>query len=317
MAEGPLNALLLVDAAAIALGLALAAGGLASSAWLRGRGSRWADRTLAQARGARSLGFALGLAGLGVAPWLQAAAMSEQAPWEATGALATLLRDTHFGHAALAGLAAWLAAGALVLWPREGEAGAGRRAAGVLALAAFVITRSVVSHAGARGDASLEVAMDALHLAAACLWVGIVLAGARLALPPESATGAERADAAHWVARMSATATLALALVVATGALKAWQALAAAESLAQAAGSAYGRTLAAKIVLVGVAASLGGVNRFVVLPALSGRRASARAGDGARWRRRLIGILRAEALTLLLVLAAAALLSGTEPPGSA
>jgi putative copper resistance protein D len=316
MAESLLQLLLPADAVAIALGLALAVGGLASSAWLQARGSAWAARTSVQARGARRLGFVLGLAALVLAPVLEAMSVSDEPLSEAAGALATLMRHTHYGHAALVGLAAWLAAGGLVLLPANAADVPPRRAAGLATVAAFIVTRSVVSHAGAHGDASVAVVLDALHLAAACLWVGIVLAGARLVLPPESATGGERADAAHWVARMSATAALALFLLVATGAVKAWQALEGAETLSQAAGSAYGRTLAAKLGLAAIAALLGGINRFAVLPALDGRRPAARAGDGARWRHRLVVILRAEALVLLLVLGVAALLAGTEPPAS-
>jgi putative copper resistance protein D len=314
MTDGPQGLLLPADAVVIALGLALALGGLASAAWLRGRGSDWRGRTLARAREARRGGFALALAGLALAPVLEAGAMGDPPGWPSTDTLATLLRHTHYGHAALAGLAAWLAAGALVLAPRTGEPGRVRQSAGLLAILVVIATRSAVSHADARGDASLAVAVDVAHVALAVLWVGIVFAGARLALPPESARRADRADAMHWVARMSATATCSLAGVVATGAFKAWEMLAPAGPLLQAAASDYGRLLALKLALVTIAALLGGINRFRVLPALAGRQPAARAGDGARWRRRLLAILRVEALVLLLVMTAAALLAGTEPP---
>jgi len=43
----------------------------------------------------------------------------------------------------------------------------------------------------------------------------------------------------------------------------------------------------------------------------------AEGADGGRWRLGLVRILRFEAVTLLLALIAAAVLSNTEPPGNA
>jgi putative copper resistance protein D len=311
MAEDAPNVPLLAAAVAIALGLALVAGALASRAWMRGRSSAWRDRVLAQAARTCRLGFALGGAGLLAALWLGSAAMSGVPVREAGPAVGRVLRHTHFGLAWLTGLAAWLAAAACLA--PERDAGRGR-AAGLVALAVFVATRSVVSHAGAQGDASLDVLVDMLHVAFACCWVGIVLVGARLELPPPAASASERGDAAHWVASMSTSATVALCGVVATGTFKAWRALAPAASLAHAFDSGYGHALAAKLVLVALAAMLGGLDRFAVLPALARELAAGRPDDDARWRRRLVAILRVEALVLILVVVAAAALGSAEPP---
>ena len=77
-----------------------------------------------------------------------------------------------------------------------------------------------------------------------------------------------------------------------------------------------GRALAGKLTLVALAAALGGFNRFRVLPSLF---VSLRAGGGgevkAPWPHRLKIVLRVEAVVLCLVLVAAAVLAGTEPPG--
>jgi len=79
--------------------------------------------------------------------------------------------------------------------------------------------------------------------------------------------------------------------------------------------SEYGFALGSKLALVAIAAALGGVNRFRVLPALfDGLSADIREAVIRPWRRRLETVLRLEALVLLLVIVAAAVLAGTEPP---
>jgi len=190
-----------------------------------------------------------------------------------------------------------------------------RFALSLCAVAVFVATRSAVSHAASHGDVTVDVAVDWAHLLFVCTWVGIVMAGARLALPSAGASKVERHAATHWVVRMSTTATVALVGIVATGLYKAWRVFEPVASAVQFVDSDYGRTLAVKLVFVGVAAALGGANRFVVLPRLFAELAEIE--DGGRWRRGLVRILRFEAVTLLLVLIAAAVLSNTEPPGDA
>jgi putative copper resistance protein D len=111
---------------------------------------------------------------------------------------------------------------------------------------------------------------------------------------------------------MSTSATVALVGIAATGVFKIWRALEPAVSVRQFIDSSYGEALAVKLLLVAIAIALGGINRFRVLPRLFDRMAS--AGTAERWGRALVAILRFEALTLALVLVAAAVLSGIEPP---
>jgi putative copper resistance protein D len=266
-----------------------------------------------QALGARRLGFVLGLVGVLAALWFEAAAMTDTPLSQAGPAAAALLQHTHFGRAWLVGLVAWLAMGALACGAKGMGSRPGRFLSGVLAVAVFVVTRSVVSHAGSHGDVTLDVAVDWVHLVLVCLWVGIVLAGARLAIPDSHAHQAERGDAARWVSLMSTNATTALIGIGATGVFKIWRAFEAAASIQQFVASSYGQTLAVKLLLVVVAIVLGGINRFRVLPRLFVQLAS--AGNDLGWSRRLVAILRFEALTLTVVLVAAAVLSGMEPPG--
>ena len=315
MGEGTLRILAMAAMAAVHLGLALVVGAIASQGWLWRRSSAWRDAVVGQALALRRLGFAFGLVGLLAALWVEAALMTGQPLMQAGPAVVTLLSHSHFGHAALLGGVLWLAAAALLVPQASRRDGAPRFAVSLGALAVFIATRSVVSHAGSHGDLTVDVAVDWVHLLLVCTWVGIVAAGARLALPPSGAPTVEREAATRWVARMSTTATIALVGIAATGLYKVWRAFEPAASLVQFVDSGYGRTLAVKLVFVGVAAVLGAANRFVVLPRLFAELAE--AGDGGRWRRGLVRILRFEAMTLLLVLIAAAVLSNTEPPGDA
>jgi len=315
MGEGSLRILAMAATVAVHLGLALVVGAIASQLWLWRRPSRWRDAVVAEALGMRRLGFALGLAGVLAALWFEAAVMTEQPLMQAGSAIGTLLTHSHFGHATLVGVVAWLAAAALLAPQASSRDEAIRFGLSLGALMVFVATRSVVSHAGSHGDVTVDVAVDVAHLLLVCSWVGIVVAGARLTLPSSTAPALERAAATRWVESMSSTATVALVGIGATGLYKVWRVFESAPSALQFVASDYGRTLAVKLVLVGMAAALGGANRFIVLPRLLTELAE--AGDGGRWRLGLARILRFEAVTLLLVLIAAAVLSDTEPPGDA
>jgi copper resistance protein D len=313
MGEGTLRILAMAATVAVHLGLALVVGAIASQVWLWRRPSSWRDVVVKQALGMRRLGFALGLAAVLAALWFEAAIMTDEPLLQAGPAIGTLLSHSHFGHATLVGIVAWLAAAALLAPRASSRDEVVRFALSLGAVAVFVATRSVVSHAGSQGDVTVDVAVDLAHLLLVCTWVGIVMAGARLALPSSGAPALERAAATQWVARMSSTATVALVGIGATGLYKVWRVFEPAPSALQFVDSDYGRTLVIKLVFVGLAAALGGANRFVVLPRLSTELAE--AGDGGRWRRGLVRILRFEAVTLLLALIAAAVLSNTEPPG--
>jgi len=315
MGEGTLRILAMAADVAVHLGLALVVGAVASQGWLWRRPSSWRDVVVGQALGMRRLGFALGLAGVLAALWFEAAIMTEQPPMQAGSAIGTLLLHSHFGHATLVGVAAWLAAAAFLVPQASRRDEAIRFALSLGAIVVFVASRSAVSHAASRGDVTVDVAVDVAHLLLVCTWVGIVAAGARLTLPSSGAPALERAAATRWVARMSSTATVALVGIGASGLYKVWRVLESAPSALQFVASDYGRTLVVKLVFVGVAAALGGANRFVVLPRLLTDLAGAE--DGGRWRRGLVRILRFEAVTLLLVLVAAAVLGSTEPPGDA
>ena len=316
MPEGSLRLFLMAATVAIHLGLALVIGSLASRAWVWRRSSAWSARVAHQAMQTSRLGFALGLVGVGASAWFEAMEMSDSSLLSAGPAFASLIRNSHFGRAWAIGLVAWLTAASLSSTRLTATRRTGPFVLALLAVGVFAVTRSVVSHAGSQGDLTVDVAADWVHLVLVCLWVGIVLVGARLALPSDLAPQDERADAARWVSLLSTTATAAIVGIGATGLFKVSRGWTVLVSLPQYVGSDYGKALAAKLALVVFAAALGGLNRFVVLPRLFEGLAAGPAWGGGHWRRRLLLILRVEAATLFLVLCAAAVLSTSELPGT-
>ncbi len=305
MPEGLLRYLMFGDAVAIQCGLALMAGGLASMHWLRQCAPSWARGVIQASRRSCTIGAGITLFASIAALWFQAAAMGDGTLGAAGSMVPMMVRETHYGHAWSAGFGALTAA---VI----GMAVSVRFfvPVGALGLAAFMLTRSVVSHAGVDGDFTLKVLVDWVHLVLVCLWVGMVFLGAFIALRRAPNTQVDEADSAIWVSSLSQAPTVALVGILSTGALKIWW---ATPSIAQLVASSYGGVLLVKLLLVGAAIALGGVNRFFVMPPLLGRlRGTARTAPNPQ--RRFGHVLRMEALVLLLVLVAAAVLSGTPNP---
>jgi putative copper resistance protein D len=310
MTQSLLGDLLLADVVAINAGISLVLGSLASDHWLRDAASPWSAANRARGTVARRVGLVLTSLGLIFAIWFQAALMGDVPVLQAGSTAQVLLRDTHFGHVALAGMVAWCVV-TVASWRVEPH---GRVRLGLigLGLATLVWSRSAVGHAGSQGDLSFDVANDGAHLLAACLWVGMVVFAASVQLPAVGAQVQQRFDATQWVASLSSTATVALVIVVLTGSFKIWT---NGTSLTALVSSDYGLALGAKLALVALATALGGFNRCRILPGLFVD-LRADVGDAALrpWRHHLKTVLRLEALVLLLVLVAAAGLAGMEPP---
>jgi copper resistance protein D len=294
---------------ALNLGTALAVGCCLSAAWMAGAGSPWALRCRPQLLRCALAALAVaGVADLAIL-WLQAAAMAEVPVLQARSAVAATLTGTHFGNAWMAGFAALAVAAA--------AAALRQRAAAIVALVAlalFLYSRSMLSHAAADGDASLRLAIDWLHLVLVSVWVGEVFVAGLFTLhgtaggPPT-----QRAEQARYIEALSTSATVALGGIVLSGLYNTWHGLG---SVSNAFGNPYATALLVKLLLVGFAALLGGVNRMIVMPALLG--ALRRNGTAAeRTGRRFTVVLQVEAALLAAALVAAAVLSSTAPPGAA
>ena len=169
----------------------------------------------------------------------------------------------------------------------------------------LLLGRSLGSHAAASDDSllALSVASDFIHLTAACLWVGgLVALVAGLAVIRQvdgEVTG-------RVVARFSSVAILAVGAVAITGLYNAWLEVASLQALP---GTAYGRVLLIKTGVLAVVLGIASINLIgrLQLPRYLSSRA-AHAFNGLA-RKRLGLLVRAEVLLVLVVLAMTALLA--------
>jgi copper transport protein len=142
------------------------------------------------------------------------------------------------------------------------------RGAFVCALALLPIP-SVAGHALDRGQwpRPLNVVADLLHVGAAAVWIGGLLALA-IGLPraARKLSGEQRSRfTAALVPRLSAIALVSVAVIAATGLIRALSELSAVSQLWS---SGYGRALVVKTALLLLVVSLGWINRSRLVPRL-------------------------------------------------
>jgi putative copper resistance protein D len=300
-------------AATVALNLALAVAVGAGATWLSVArlASRWSGLQRVGARRTATGALVIVMLSSAFVLWLQAAGMAEVPVMRGGEAAWTMLTATHLGAAWKIGIAALVFSMVAMALGARMERTRLCGSMNLLGLAVFLYTRSMVSHAAAGGDFSLPMSAQWLHLMAVCLWVGeVFVAGffVLAALPGERQD--DRNDCARYIESLSTSATVSLGCIIASGLFSAWHNLGSAAALV---GNPYGTTLLAKLALVSAAATLGGVNRLMVMPKLM---AALRSDSpaGAFVTRQFIAILRLEAGVLLAVLILAAILSSTSPP---
>lgn len=301
-------------AATVVLNLSIAVliGACMAQTWLRKGRSPWAGANVPVLRRFAIGTLATAMLAYAMLLWLEAAGMAEVALPDAGPAVAATLDATHYGFAWKLGMCALVAVAVLTLvrWPSRFAAAA--EMARLLALAGFLYTRSIVSHAGASGDVTWAVAADWVHLVLISLWIGEVIIAGFVTLRFISGTdGAGKRERAAYIEALSTSATVALIGIFITGAIAAWRGLGSVEN---AIGNPYATVLTAKLLLVASAAALGGANRFLVmpglLPALRGELARQDGGMESRFK----VILQVESLILIAALVLAAILSSTSPP---
>ncbi len=192
---------------------------------------------------------------------------------------------------AAAVLACGVAVGAFALRPGRWTIAA----VGVAGAAALLVH----VHGGHAGGPSplrpLDLAVQWAHATAVGVWIG-GLAWLLLDL-----RGRERGDRAGVVRGFSSVAAVALAVVLATGIARA---LAEVGTLGDLVHTGFGLTLLVKIALVVVLVSLGALNRYRVVPTISGDATAAR---------RFGRVSRAEIVVAAAVLGATAVLAGLAP----
>src|SRR2546425_4636933 len=199
----------------------------------------------------------------------------------------------------------------------------GTRRARVVALAlagAIALTTALSGHAADWGDVTPSVLLDWIHVLAASLWIGGVVALALVAFGPGSALAPS--SVTHICARFSRLAGWSLAAVVLTGVYNAWVQLPDVAALRD---TPYGRVLLAKLALVVVLVLLGGTNRYALLPRLTGLPARGLVARGVRRCRlalfgparvsppRLVTVVACEAALGAAVLGLTAVLGETTP----
>ena len=180
----------------------------------------------------------------------------------AVAAVPTVLARTHFG-AAWSVRAALLA---LLLTAAWGRARGPLVGAAMLSLAVSA-TVTLTGHADDWGDLTATAALDWAHLVAASAWTGGLFALAWLG----GRAGARwpAADLPAITRRFSRLAGCCLAVVLLTGGVRLWVELPAPSALWR---TGYGRILGAKLLFVLALVGCGAVNRYLVLPRLTGRR---------------------------------------------
>jgi putative copper resistance protein D len=236
-----------------------------------------------------------------VSLWLQAAAMSGAPLSEAGGAVWLVVTTTHAG-------AGWTLACAasfvLLLAAGSGERmGGGRLALGLAGALFAAAGKASIGHAADAGAFSLAEAVQTVHLLATGLWGGLVIAGAFAVLPPLG-TSLARASLLRVASRMSTVAVFAVALVIATGVFNALRGLGGSVDVLES--SVWGHVLIVKAGLVAAALLFGALNRWSALPRLKRTASTVDAHT-------VTGMMRVEALLMIGVFVAAAVLSHSIP----
>lgn len=312
MNDGWLGWLRLVFVAIENIGFASMAGVLLSRRWLPPAHSP--GQALLDARAVVMLRLASGitLAASLLAFWVHCALMSEVEVDDAWPAVRSMIAATGFGKAWLAAALALAVAfvHALVRPPRL------RQAAPLfwLALCIVALARSHMGHAVDAGAFSLPVWANAVHLLSISIWTGIVFVAAALVAPSwtRAPLDAHEANAA-FVRSLSDTATWALIVLAATGAYNGWRVIGTGTGLYA---SAYGQMLLLKLLLVLIAAALGGYNRWFGMPPLLGAWAERSAHASVQACARFVHALRIEAVVLTVALVIATLLASSPLPGA-
>ena len=128
----------------------------------------------------------------------------------------------------------------------------------IAALVAFVI----VGHTRTASPVALTMALDVVHLAAAAVWTGGLVA-LLVALREPSDAGSRSTV----VARFSSVATVAILAVALAGAVLGWRIVGGWDALT---GTTYGVLLLVKVGLFAVLAAVGGYNRFRLVGRVAG-----------------------------------------------
>jgi putative copper resistance protein D len=144
--------------------------------------------------------------------------MAEVPVSEAGSAVWSMLTATHLGMAWTVGAGALILSSLAIVIRPQGKPGRRAILLNLLGLAAFLYTRSMVSHASASGDAGISMIADWVHLILISLWVGEVFIAGLMTLATLPGEGNEdRTDCMSYIDALSTSATYALVGIFGTG----------------------------------------------------------------------------------------------------
>jgi putative copper resistance protein D len=226
-------------------------------------------------------------------------------------ALGRLLVETQGGAIWLARHGLVLLLAAFVMLPARAQDGldwiAARSHAALFAVVALALLAMAGHAAAVEPDTSLAIAVDAVHLGAAGVWIGSLLP---LALLLRAAGGEPGADARPFavlaIRRFSRIALVAVVVLAVTGVANAWTHVADVAGLI---GTAHGRFLLGKIAFFAAVIAVASVNRRRLLPQLSADAATV----GRPAMRRLARFMTLEASLALAALVLVAAMTMTPP----
>ena len=150
----------------------------------------------------------------------------------------------------------WCSALGVLLLTFARRAGDVWRGVALVISVGLILTYPSIGHANAQHPASLWIGVDAVHLAAVCLWIGGLLMFAF-----GTSTWLTDPDAEPIVRRFSVTVTVAVPVIVATGIA---QTLKLAGGLDDLTSTSWGRTLLVKIAVVTILVAIGGVSQWLL-----------------------------------------------------
>jgi copper transport protein len=179
---------------------------------------------------------------------------------------------------------------------------------------ALALTPALAGHAHTQSPVALLVSADVVHVVGMSAWLGGLVF--LLFAVPAATRALEPADRTRLLAAtLQRFSPLALASVLALAVTGTIQALVEVRTLDALTGTAFGRAVAIKAILLCVLIGLGAINRQRVVPTLRRLAAGGAApGDAGRLLRRT---LRAEVALVVAVLAVTGALTGYAPPTAA
>jgi copper transport protein len=179
---------------------------------------------------------------------------------------------------------------------------------------ALAVTPALAGHAASQSPRAVLMPADVVHVVAMSAWLG-GLAFLLIALPAATRS-VEPADRTRLLAAtLQRFSPLALAAVLALAVTGTVQALIEVRSLDALTGTAFGRAVLVKIVLLTLLIGLGAINRQRVVPTLRRLAAGGAApGDAGRLLRRT---LRGEVALIVVILGVTGALTGYPPPTAA